>query len=127
MTAKPILARYDRLRTAFRSRSRSYNLANVFLVCCIAADTPTGILATPVADHVGMCVRNARDLLARLTTLGLLTVRHESSKRGGRPGGIYYPTPALFTLLGIEKGDTVVPPKCQPASDGKAQKYKANK
>lgn len=104
MTAKPILARYDRLRTVFRSRhtARSFNLANVFLTCCLAADSQDGIMATPVAEHVGMCVQNTRDLLARLTMLGLLTVRHESSKRGGRPGGIYYPTPALFTLLGIE-------------------------
>lgn len=48
MTAKPILARYDRLRTVFRSRhtARSFNLANVFLTCCLAADSQDGIMAS---------------------------------------------------------------------------------
>lgn len=106
MTARHVLARFDRVRALVRRKgaTRSVVLGNLFLTLCMAADDADcqGVCATTVAATVGMSVRNAHFVLSHLTLSGLLTVKHVSSRVGGRPQSRYFATPQVYELLGLK-------------------------
>lgn len=106
MTARHVLARFDRVRALVRrTRStRSVVLGNLFLTLCMAADDAEhqGVCATTVAATVGMSVRNARFVLSELAMSGMLTVRQVPSRVGGRPQYRYHATAQVYELLGLK-------------------------
>ena len=105
MTSRHILARFERLRAAYRSgrSQRSVNHQTLFLTLVVACDLQRGLTARRLAEVIGITPRHASNILAWCAMRDLLACdRKHAPGRGGHGALLYSATEVTHHLIGLE-------------------------